>query len=358
MQIIEANGYNVEFGPIGESTFDNLLQKYIDQNILIICDENTQEHCVGKLIGTFDALSQAEVLVLPVGEESKELSIAEQVWETLTDYKITRHDLIINVGGGVVCDLGGFVASCYKRGVAFVNVPTSLLAMVDASIGGKNGINLNGLKNQIGLFTNPIAIYADIDFLNTLSQDEIFSGLGEMLKHGLIADADLFNEMLDVLEGDGELSDTHIIRSINIKNNIVGADPKEHKERKLLNFGHTLGHAVESFFMEEDYVKHGYCVVIGMVLESFISFRRGLLSQEDYEMIETRLTAIYPMPTFNDNDIQTIIGIIENDKKNRKGKILSCLIMKPGSCSYDHELSESEIVDAFMHFKNQQINLN
>lgn len=358
MHIIEANGYNVELGPIGDSTFNDLLNEYSDQNIIIICDENTQEHCVSALVGNFDALSNAEIIVVPVGEDSKELSIAEQVWETMIDYKITRYDLVINVGGGVICDLGGFVASCYKRGVDFINIPTSLLAMVDASIGGKNGINLDGLKNQIGLFSNPKAIYVDIEFLNSLSQEDIFSGLGEMLKHGLIADPEMFKEILDVLEGDGELSDTHIIRSIQIKNEIVESDPYEKGPRKLLNFGHTLGHAIESFFLDEDYIKHGHCVVIGMVLESFISFKKGNLSLEDYEEIEERLTSIYPMPLFGENDVQTILGIIQNDKKNKKGKILSCLINKPGECTYDNEISESEIVDAFMHFKNQQINLN
>lgn len=358
MQIIKAKGYDLEFGPIGDSSFNDVLLEFKDHNIIIICDENTQEHCVSKLVGNFDPLAEAEVMVVPPGEENKELYIAEKLWETLSDYNITRYDLIINVGGGVVCDLGGFVASCYKRGVQFINIPTTLLAMVDASIGGKNGVNLDGLKNQIGLFSNPRAVYADLDFLETLDQEEVYSGLGEMLKHGMIADVQLYEQILAVIEGDGELQESQIYRSIEIKNNIVSEDPLESGERKLLNFGHTIGHALETFFLESAYIRHGHCVVLGMVVESFISFKRGLLNGEVYHQIEDDLLSIYPMPTYSDNDIQTIVSIIISDKKNRKGKILSCLIDEIGKCTYDNELEESEIIEALIHFKNKQINLN
>ena len=192
MKYIDAIDYKLEIGSLEESSFSQFLESYVNRKKVIIVDDNTHEHCLPYLITTFQELSDAEVILLPEGEENKQMSIAYSVWEALTDYTVSRNDLVINLGGGMITDLGGFIASCYKRGCDFINIPTSLLGMVDASIGGKTGINLGHFKNQIGVFSNPKAVYIDPIFLTTLPDEEMKSGYAEMLKHGLISNKNLF----------------------------------------------------------------------------------------------------------------------------------------------------------------------
>ena len=199
MRQIQANNYIVEIGNLTKSSFQNLLSsKYINSKKVILVDENTHDFCLEYLLTTFDELKEAEVMLLPVGEENKVMEVCFQVWEALSEYKIGRKDVIINLGGGVVSDMGGFIASIYKRGIDFINIPTTLLSMVDASIGGKTGIDLGRHKNQLGTFTDPIAIYIDVLFLQTLPQTEILNGYAEMLKHALIFDEAYWNELISI----------------------------------------------------------------------------------------------------------------------------------------------------------------
>lgn len=358
MQRLESHGTYIEIGSLLESDFANVINEYATRKIVILADENTHEHCVPFLITSFDALSSAEILVLPAGEENKAIDIVENVWQALTEYGISRFDLIINVGGGVITDMGGFIASCYKRGCKFINVSTSLIGMIDASIGGKTGINLGEYKNQIGTFSFPIATYIDPGFLATLPEEEWMSGFAEMIKHGLIAEKELYYDVIQIIEEEVLLSEDLIVRSISVKNQIVQKDPYEDGLRKKLNFGHTIGHALEGFINIQDQITHGHAIAIGMLLESFISFKKGLLSQDDYDVVESDLLAIYPYPELDDKDINNIISLIYNDKKNKEGKILCVLLEAIGKCSIDHDLKEDDVIEAFMHFKNKQINLN
>lgn len=359
MHLIDTNGYSLEVGSLLESSFDELLtNNYANSNKVIIVDENTREYCLSYLITNFDALSEAEVIMLPAGEESKQISLVNSVWEALTDYGVTRFDLIINLGGGVITDMGGFIASCYKRGCDFINIPTSLLSMVDASIGGKTGINLGEFKNQIGLFSNPVALYIDPSFLATLPEDELISGYAEMLKHGLIADADLYRDVCQHMNETSILTDELLIRGIEIKNNIVTRDPLENGYRKILNFGHTIGHVIEGHFMYSLSISHGHAVAIGMMMEAFISMKKAGLSQQSYEEIEQHILKNYPLPKFSNEDIQAMIEMLQNDKKNRAGKIMCCLLPKIGECTHDHEIASEVFLEAFLHFENKQINLN
>jgi len=269
-QIVHKNN-KIELGLLSRSSFNLLLTtKYKDSKKIVIVDENTQEECWPFVLTTFEALSDAEVIVLPSGEKNKVMEVCFQVWEAFTNYHIQRNDLVINLGGGVVTDMGGFIASVYKRGLDFINIPTTLLAMVDASVGGKNGINLGAHKNQLGVFSAPEITVCDSAFLQTLDPKELLSGKAEMIKHGLIASAPFFN---DLIKDKNEIPSEKLIEAaIQIKSDIVDRDYKEQGERKKLNFGHTVGHSIEGYLLEKEVeITHGECVAWGILVESYLS---------------------------------------------------------------------------------------
>ena len=358
MKYIDAIDYKLEIGSLEESSFSQLLESYVNRKKVIIVDDNTHEHCLPYLITTFQELSDAEVILLPEGEENKQMSIAYSVWEALTDYTVSRNDLIINLGGGMITDLGGFIASCYKRGCDFINIPTSLLGMVDASIGGKTGINLGHFKNQIGVFSNPKTVYIDPIFLTTLPDEEMKSGYAEMLKHGLISNKNLFFEIIEQLENYKELDIEFLGVSLSIKNEVVKNDPLEKGLRKILNYGHTIGHVIEGHYMETLNLSHGHAVAIGMVMEAFLSKKEGKLSEGDYKKIESNILKHFKIPTFSDDDIKSMTEMLINDKKNDSGEIKCCLLSAIGKCSFDNVIPEERFIETFMHFKNLQVNLN
>ncbi|MDX2360424.1 MAG: 3-dehydroquinate synthase [Crocinitomicaceae bacterium] len=359
MRKIETNGYSLEIGSLDSSSLRTLLkEKYANSTKMIIVDDNTHEFCLNYLITNFEELADAEIMVLPMGEENKQIEVATSIWGALTEYNITRYDVLINLGGGVITDMGGFVASVYKRGCDFINIPTSLLAMIDASIGGKTGLNLEKYKNQIGLFSNPVALYIDPSFLETLPVEEVKSGFAEMLKHGLICDADLFKDVCDQMQDPENIPEELLVRCIEVKNEIVMQDPHEAGVRKILNFGHTIGHAIEGHFMETKPLTHGHAVAIGMVMEAYLSVKISGLSQESYDEIEDYLLAGYGLPKFSDEDINAMIVMLSNDKKNKGNKIQCCLLESIGKCLYDVEISQELFLETFLHFKNKQLNLN
>ena len=347
MKKIQANDYVIELGHIVESDFNSLLSStYKHSKKIILVDENTHDFCLEFLLTTFDDSTEAEVMLLPVGEENKVLEVCFQVWEAMSEYKIGRKDLIINLGGGVVSDMGGFIASIYKRGIDFINIPTTLLSMVDASVGGKTGVDLGRFKNQLGTFTNPKGLFVDVAFLSTLPSEEILNGYAEMLKHGLIASPAYWKELTSLASMDDLLTEKLISTSIEIKNEIVKGDPKEANDRKKLNFGHTIGHALEGFFLETDPIGHGHAVAIGMLAESFISFQKGMLSETNWNEINGVLTALFPVLPIHLEDIDVIIELMKNDKKNSENEIKSCLLTAIGSCVYDQNLTVDEIKES------------
>ncbi len=358
MQIIETGDYRLELGPITESSFSEVLAQFETRKKLIIVDENTHEFCLDFLLTGFESLSEAEVIIIPSGEENKELEVVINVWKVLTEFGISRHDLIINLGGGLVTDTGGFIASCYKRGVRFINIPTSLLGMVDASVGGKTGVNLGVYKNQIGIFNHPIALYIDPVFLESLPDMEVMSGYAEMFKHGLIHSEELFTEVLEQVEAEEIISLDLLKKCIEVKNEVVKNDPRESGPRKVLNFGHTFGHVIEGQYLGSAGMKHGYAVGIGMMMETYLSMRRGLLSKDVFQKIETTLLKYYPLPPFSDEDIKVMVAMMLNDKKNDEGNILSCLLEGYGKCTFDHKISIQEATEVFIHYKSRQVNLN
>jgi 3-dehydroquinate synthase len=296
-----------------------------------------------------------EIIEIETGETEKNITTCVEIWSILTELGGDRKSLIINVGGGVITDIGGFVASTFKRGIDFMHIPTTLLAMVDASLGGKNGVDLGNLKNQIGVINVPKSVLIDTDYLSTLPQNEMRSGLAEMLKHGLIADADYwskFKEMNDIDFGD---FDRLIYRSIEIKNEIVMQDPTENGIRKALNFGHTLGHAIESYFLENKNKKtllHGEAIAAGMILESYISWQKKLLSAAEYIEIKNTINAVFETIVFEENDLKPILELLIHDKKNEYGKIQFALLDGIGNIKIDQEVENELIIKSFADYKS------
>ena len=332
----------IEWGPLLDSSFDTQLSRFTNRKIAILVDENTHDHCLEFLITGFDALAEAEVIMLPAGEENKVLEVCFQVWETLTEAGFGRQDLLINLGGGMVTDLGCFVASVYKRGLAFINIPTSLLAMVDAAVGGKTGIDFAGLKNQIGTFAAAQATYIDTGFLQTLPSEEWANGFAELLKHALISDVQLWQDLSKIQDIQKELRFEIIQQGVQIKAEIVGKDPSENGLRKILNFGHTIGHALESYYLNTDTpLAHGHAVAIGLLLESKLSVGQSSLTQAEFLSIETRIKSLYTLQI--PNDIEGLWALMQHDKKNDNGEVRSCLLTAIGSCIFDQKLVYTDL---------------
>lgn len=332
----------IEWGPLLDSSFDTQLSRFTNRKIAILVDENTHDHCLEFLITGFDALAEAEVIMLPAGEENKVLEVCFQVWETLTEAGFGRQDLLINLGGGMVTDLGGFVAAVYKRGLAFINIPTSLLAMVDAAVGGKTGIDFAGLKNQIGTFAAAQATYIDTGFLQTLPSEEWANGFAELLKHALISDVQLWQDLSKIQDIQKELRFETIQQGVQIKAEIVAKDPSEIGLRKILNFGHTIGHALESYYLNTDTpLAHGHAVAIGLLLESKLSVGQSSLTQAEFLSIETRIKSLYTLQI--PNDIEGLWALMQHDKKNDNGEVRSCLLTAIGSCIFDQKLVYTDL---------------
>jgi 3-dehydroquinate synthase len=306
-------------------------------------DENTHDCCLEYLITSFDQLAEAEVMLLPVGEENKVLEVCFQVWEALTEYGIGRNDLIINLGGGVVTDMGGFIAAVYKRGVDFIHIPTSLLGMVDASIGGKTGIDLGPYKNQLGVFKEPVKIYSDSGFLHTLPNHEVLNGFAEMLKHALITSKDVWLDLKSVSSIEEMKDVSRIQTSQAIKCDAVLKDPLDQGQRKALNFGHTVGHAIEGYYLDSLALSHGHCVALGIVVEAHISFSKGLMTASDMTDISGTVRSWYEIPAFDETAFDELVELMKNDKKNSANKILGCALNDIGKCSWDVEYTEREI---------------
>jgi len=341
-----------EIGPLESSGFQRMLTEQFSQaRKVILVDEHTHDHCLQFLLTAFTELEEAEVMLLPAGEENKVLEVCAQVWEAMSEYQITRHDLIINLGGGVVCDMGGFIASVYKRGVTFIHIPTSLLAMVDASIGGKTGIDYGRFKNLLGVFAQPGAVFADPRFLHTLPELELRCGFAEMLKHGLIASPAHWNDLVN--KGWMNLNTDDLVKSINIKREITAADPLEQNERKKLNLGHTFGHAIEGLLLDTDTpIKHGDAVALGILAEAFIARKKNLLNPDDFQAITVGLIRWFPIPDLSSMDAAEVFESMQQDKKNDARGVLACLPTGIGRCEIDVLITEEDCSEALDWLNN------
>jgi 3-dehydroquinate synthase len=354
MQAIQANNYSIYFNENGYEFLNKFISEKNYSSLFILVDSLSNEFCLENFLPFLVTDLKIEIIEFENGESNKNIETCVEVWKILTEYGADRKSLLLNLGGGVVTDLGGFVASTYKRGIDFINIPTTLLAMVDASIGGKNGVDLGMLKNQIGVINNPKMVLIDTNFLSTMPSDEMRSGLAEMIKHGLIADKQYFKKFINLTEIDSTHLDLLIHESIIIKNTIVMQDPTENGIRKALNFGHTLGHAIESFFLEHKTKKtllHGEAIAIGIILESFLSKEKGLLSEQEYDQIKSLIQIFFGTIEINPDEIDSILDFMIHDKKNEYGKIQFALLDGIGKIKINQFAENEMITRSFEDYK-------
>ncbi len=332
---------------------NNHLQTTQYSKIFVLIDENTSIHCL-PILKNYLANFSFDLIEITSGEENKTIETVAKVWTFLGENNADRKSLMINLGGGVLTDMGGFIASTFKRGISFINIPTTLLAMVDASAGGKNGIDFNGLKNQIGTFTQPEMVLVEAIFLKTLDQRQIFSGLAEMLKHGLIANEKHWNNLINLPNYNSETLQNNIQDSVSIKLKIVEEDPHEKGLRKILNFGHTIGHAIESEFLtRENFLLHGEAIVIGMLIEAIMSKNFDLITDEQLVEIHKSFKKIYPnMMTIENEDITKILTWLIHDKKNENNQLNFSLLTTIGQANYNQVCTTGAITDAIHQYNN------
>lgn len=355
MHTIQANGYAIHFNENSYEYLTETLLKEVYSKIFIIVDSETAQYCLPDFLANLATEVPIEIIEFDAGESFKTIETCVEIWHALTELGADRKSIILNVGGGVVTDLGGFVACTYKRGIDFINVPTTLLAMVDASVGGKNGVDLGSLKNQVGVIQNPKAVLVDTHFLETLPQTQMRSGLAEMLKHGLIQDKNYWEQFKDLSSLDTDDLNNLIHQSVAIKNNVVAQDPTEKGIRKALNFGHTLGHAIESYFLESDdktTLLHGEAIAVGMILEAFLSLEKGFINTAAYQEIKAVISDIYPAVVFTENDINAILNLLIHDKKNEFGSVRFVLLNGIGDVKINQEVENPLIYKAFKDYKN------
>jgi len=349
MNTLQSINYAIYFNNISAE-----LNRFIKQGnysrFFVLTDEHTAQHCLPILLENLDDRDNYDLIEINAGEESKSIDFCVGIWKMLIDFGADRNSLLINLGGGVITDLGGFAASTYKRGIDFVHIPTTLLAQVDASVGGKNGIDIFNLKNIIGTFTQPKAVFVEHRFLETLPARQVRSGLAEMLKHGLIADADYWHKLK---QSDLEnLSSELIYDSIAIKNKVVIADPKERGLRKILNFGHTIGHAIESYSLDNDEnpLTHGEAVVAGMICETYLSHQKCGLPLDAMQEIINTLLGLYGKYHFDGSCYPLLNNIMRKDKKNQGGKINCSLLSNIGQCEIDNICTDEELCDSLKYY--------
>lgn len=321
--------------------------------IFVLTDETTQQLCWPK-IKNFKALKDCTPIIIKATDTHKNLDTLAEVWQALSNGGATRHSLMINLGGGMVTDLGGFAASTFKRGIDFINIPTTLLAMVDASVGGKTGINFGGLKNEIGVFSDSRFVIINTQFLDTLDYDNICSGYAEMLKHGLISDERTWAELVTFDLENPDLSQLQrmVADSIKVKERIVETDPHEHGIRKALNLGHTMGHAFESFAMRRGTpILHGYAVAYGLISELYMSARKTAFPTDRMHQTVRFIRENYGTLNITCDDYPTLIELMHHDKKNTSGIINFTLLGNVGDIRINQTATEEEIKEALDFFR-------
>jgi len=353
MQIIKDRG-SVYCNNECWDTLNNYLLSQAPSKLFVLTDSNTKESCLPHFLKKCKWQNSFEILEMPEGEKHKTLETCSQLWNDLSEKGADRKSILINLGGGVVTDMGGFIASTFKRGIEFINIPTSLLAMVDASVGGKNGIDLGVIKNQIGIIRNPKMVIVDTSYLQTLPKAHMISGLAEMLKHGLISNKPYW-ESVKMFNAEAPLSMEDLVwESIQIKNKIVTEDPLEMGNRKALNYGHTLGHAIESYCLKNENMPtllHGEAIAIGMILATFISSEKLSFPKEILADVSAHIMKLFPKIEFNVEDINSIIELLIYDKKNVNGKVYFVLLNHIGSYKINCEVSNDLIFNSFEYYK-------
>lgn len=319
--------------------------------VAVLVDDNTRKHCYSKIKA---GLPEHLLIEISSGEEFKTLDTCQIIWKSLTDQGFDRKSLLVNLGGGVIGDMGGFCAATYKRGIAFVNIPTTLLSQVDASIGGKLGIDFMGFKNHIGVFQDPVRVFLHAGFFETLPEAEVYSGFAEVIKHCLIRDRKKFSEISDIPFQMLDLEEL-TSHSVKIKYDVVQEDPTEKGLRKILNFGHTIGHAIESHYLDKPGEKllHGQAIAMGMVCEAFLSSKKLSLSEDELTSICSYILELYQLPAIPASEMELIAGLAKQDKKNEGNKIYASLLKNIGDCTINIPIDEEEILSSMVYYNGQ-----
>jgi 3-dehydroquinate synthase len=328
--------------------------------IFILADDQTRFYCLEKLTTAVPSLLSSEVLEIKAGEKNKSITSLDYLWSSLSEKGASRHSLIINLGGGVITDLGGFVASTFNRGIPFINIPTSLLGMVDAAVGGKTGINLGNIKNQVGTFQEPIAVFMFTGFLQSLHSDELINGFAEIIKIALVADSRLweklklihFKDLLIVSQNEEKWEDL-ITSAVIDKCQIVEQDFREKNLREILNFGHTIGHAFESLSLcpGRKPISHGHAIALGMVCESYLSCKKAGLDTQDRDAIVKSILKEYEYYPLQLEDIKLMMDFMGRDKKRQATGLRFSLISSPGKAIIGHCCDTLEIIESIDFYR-------
>lgn len=335
-----------------KQSLSEILAQLSFSRLVVLTDLNTQRHC----LPIIEEILPTDTVFISVaaGEIHKNLDTCSLIWTRMTEEALDRKALMLNLGGGVIGDMGGFCASIYKRGIRFINCPTTLLSQVDASVGGKLGIDFNGLKNHLGVFNEPETVVIAPEFLKTLPQAELRSGYAEIIKHGLIRDKAYFQK-LHAQNWENQDWESLIRHSVGIKKAVVEADPKENGLRKILNFGHTIGHAFESYFLDtKNHLLHGEAIALGMIAEGFLSFEKVGFSFEEFEELSRFLLQVYGKVDFSLHELDPILDLCTQDKKNEGSVILFSLLESIGNCTYNIPVTREEIKHAIQYYHQIQ----
>ena len=351
METLTSASHSVYF----ESNFEalkTLVESGKYSKVFILADENTSEICLPVFQSLMDDFADFDLIETSAGEENKNIDFCIGIWKTLLDFEADRKSLMINLGGGVITDMGGFIASTYKRGIDFINVPTTLLSQVDASVGGKTGIDIDNVKNMVGTFTLPQMVFIETTFLKTLPQRELLSGFAEMIKHGLIYDKAYYEKLKTTHYLTPSADD--IYRSVEIKNEVVTIDPHEKSLRKILNFGHTIGHAVEGYSLtnDENPLTHGEAIAIGFICEAALSIKNSGLTKEELKDISDYLLSLYPKYEIRKESFDSLLELMKSDKKNEDGNILFSLLETTGKCTFNCRVSTSDILSSLDYYNS------
>jgi len=350
MKTINCKDYNIHINDW--ASFGNYISDINPTSVFVLVDENTERYCLYNVMENL--ASPFTVIRISSGEQNKNLISSQFVWTELMRNGADRHSLLINLGGGVIGDLGGFCAATYMRGINFIQVPTTLLSQVDACIGGKLGIDLMGFKNMVGLIKNPDAVFVFTDFLKTLPAQHIKSGFAELLKHGLIADKEAWLQLTATKSFEAIDYENLVYESLEIKKNVTEQDPNEKGIRKILNFGHTIGHAIETYWMDSRTpLLHGEAIAIGMISEAYISYRVGNISESELFGIRQSILKLYGHHPKFVKPTQEIMKIMTGDKKNYAGEIRFSLLEAIGKATFDITVNDNMIEDSFLFYKEK-----
>jgi len=349
MNILELKSYRIFVGDDIWKDFTYLLKQRDYSRVLILVDENTGRDCLPVFQANVNI--SAQVIEIPAGEQHKNIQTCQAIWKTMFEYEADRNSVVVNLGGGVIGDMGGFCARTFKRGIDFIQFPTTLLSQVDASVGGKLGVDFQGIKNSIGLFADPQAVFIYPPFLDTLPKRELRSGFAEIVKHGLIFDEKYWSDIKEMNFLHPTTLSELILPSLHIKKKVVEADPYEKGLRKILNFGHTIGHAVESYSLHTSKpLLHGEAIAIGMICEAWLSFKTFTLKQSELRILTEFILRIFGKKDIDIDSFERLIQLMRNDKKNENSKINFTLLRNIGEAVVNQTCDEVSIGESLMYY--------